>query len=347
MTTPLAQLQHMLEPFLALLEGGTEDIAVNAPHEAWVLRAGKWSPFEMPTLDHDTLVDMTILAASISDQHVSKRYPLLYTELPMPDRAPLRLMAILPPAVESGLISWTLRQPDERIHPMSSIKDRYATEGWNKLELEGPTRDHSIALGFFDNDDIEGFMSHMVRDRYNLLLCGSTGAGKTGMGITCINEIPDNERLLTIENAREYRLRQKNKVHLIYSQGEQSIAQVTQRDLQRASLRSRPDRVLVQELLDSQAAETWVSEVLSGHPGSVTTIHGETPAEAAKKLFGMVKGGMPGSSDATVKAILCSAIDAIVPFRNRAGRFSIGGAFFAPAAARRGKTLADLIDSII
>ena len=346
MTTPLAQLQHMLEPFSALLEGGTEDIAVNRPFEAWALRAGVWSPFEMPTLDHDTLVDMTILAASISEQHVSKRYPLLYTELPMPDRAPLRLMAILPPAVEAGLISWTLRQPDERIHPMSSITDRYETEGWNQLELDGPTRDHSVALRLFDDGDVEGFMSHMVKDRYNLLLCGATGSSKTTMGITCISEIPDDERLLTIENAREYRLRQQNKVHLIYSQGEQSIAHVTQKDLQRASLRSRPSRVLVQELLDSQAAETYVTEILSGHPGSVTTIHGASPAEAIKKLFGMVKSGMPGSSDTTVKATLCSAIDAIVPFRNQAGKFSIGGAFFAPAAARRGKTLADLIDSI-
>jgi hypothetical protein len=67
MTTPLAQLQFMLEPLMPLLEGGTEDIAINEPHCAWVLRAGTWTPFEMPSLDYDTLVDMTILAASISE----------------------------------------------------------------------------------------------------------------------------------------------------------------------------------------------------------------------------------------------------------------------------------------
>jgi type IV secretion system protein VirB11 len=346
MTPPIAQLQHLLEPLVPLLEGGTEDIAINQPFEAWALRRGQWLPFEMPTLDYDTLIDMTILAAAVSEQHVSKRKPLLYTELPMPDGPPLRLMAVLPPAVETGLISWTLRQADERIHPMSSLTDRYKTEGWNQLDLTGATRDHSVALALYDAGDIEGFMSHIVRDRYNILLCGATGSSKTTMGITCISEIPENERLITIENAREYRLHHKNRVHLLYSQGGQSIAQVTQRDLQKTSLRSRPSRVLVQELLDSEAAETYVTEVLSGHPGSVSTIHGTSPSQAAKKLFGMVKKGMEGSSDATVKATLCSAIDAIIPFQSKGGVFTIGGTFFAPAAARQGKTLADLIDAI-
>jgi type IV secretory pathway ATPase VirB11/archaellum biosynthesis ATPase len=68
MTTPIAQLRYMLEPFMPLLEGGTEDIAINEPHRAWVHRGGKWLAFEMPSLDYDTLVDMTILAASVTDQ---------------------------------------------------------------------------------------------------------------------------------------------------------------------------------------------------------------------------------------------------------------------------------------
>jgi type IV secretion system protein VirB11 len=343
MTTPIAQLQYMLEPFMPLLDGGTEDIAINEPHVAWVHRTGTWSPFEVPSLDYDTLVDMTILAASVTDQTVSKRHPLLFTDVPMPDDPQLRLMAILPPAVEPGLVSWTLRQPSDKIHPVKDVTKRYKTDRWNKWERRGDNRDHRIALALYDAGDIEGFLSHVVKARYNILLCGATGSSKTTMGITCISEIPDGERIITIENTREYRLNQSNKVHLLYSQGDQGIANVTQDDLQVASLRSRPDRVLVQELLDDDAADTYVTQVISGHPGSITTIHGRDAAQAFKKLFGMVS---KTRDTAMVMNTLCSAIDVIMPFQSKDGVFSIGETFFAPDAARRGETAADLLREI-
>lgn len=333
---------------MPLLEGGTEDIAINEPHLAWARRGGKWLPFEMPTLDFDTLLDMTILAAAISEQHVSKRNPLLFTDVPMPDGPQLRLMAMLPPTVESGLLSWTLRQPGDRIYGVNEVSGRYKTHRWNKWERRGENRDHSVALALYDAGDIEGFLSHIVKARYNILLCGATGSSKTTMGITCISEIPEDERIITIENAREYRLKQRNKVHLVYSQGEQGIANVTQKDLQRASMRARPDRVLVQELLDGDAAETYVTEIISGHPGSITTIHGRSPSQAFKKLFTMVKSSKAGGAqeDATVVTTLTSAIDVIMPFHNDNGVFSIGETFFAPDAARRGETAADLLQEI-
>lgn len=215
MTTPLAQLQYMLEPFVPLLDGGTEDIAVNRPFEAWALRGGVWVPFAMPTLDYDTLVDMTILAASVTDQTVSKRHPLLFTDVPMPDGPHLRLMAVLPPAVESGRVSWTLRQPSRKIHPVGDVTKRYETSRWAKWKRRGENRDHSAALALYDAEDIEGFLSHIVKARYNILLCGATGSSKTTMGITCISEIPKGERIITIENTREYRLNQANTVHLL------------------------------------------------------------------------------------------------------------------------------------
>jgi type IV secretion system protein VirB11 len=343
MTTPIAQLQYMLEPLMPLLEGGTEDIAINEPHRAWANRAGKWAPFEMPTLDYETLIDMSILAAAVSQQHVSSRTPLLFTDVPMPDGPQLRLMAVLPPAVEAGRVSWTLRQPSNKIHPVSDVTKRYQTARWNKWERRADNRDHSAGLALYDSGDIEGFLSHIVKARYNILLCGATGSSKTTMGITCISEIPEGERIITIENTREYRLNHANKVHLLYSQGEQGIARVTQDNLQVTSLRSKPDRVLVQELLDDDAADTYVTQVISGHPGSITTIHGRDAAQAFKKLFGMVSKGK--DRDMVVNT-LCSAIDVIMPFHSKGGIFSIGETFFAPDAARRGETAADLLREI-
>lgn len=349
MTSPLAQLHYMLEPLIPLLEAGTEDIAINEPHLAWVRRRGAWHPFEMPTLDYDTLRDMTIIAAAISQQTVSPRHPLLFTDIPMETGRQLRLMAILPPAVEPGLVSWTLRQPGAKIHGIKEVTRRYKTDRWNKWERRREVRDHSVALALYDAGDIEAFLSHAIKARYNILFCGATGSGKTTVGTTVLDEIPRDERIITVENAREYRLRHKNKLHLLYSQGEQGIARITQKDLQRASLRSRPDRVLVQELLDSEAAETYVSEIVSGHPGSVTTIHGRDAAQAFKRLFNMVKASDAGRAqeDGTVVATLASAIDVIMPLHSTGNVFEIGETFFAPDAARRGETAGDLLRDIL
>lgn len=348
MTTATIQLQHMIEPLVPLLEGGTEDIAINEPGAAWVRRNGVWTPHDVPTLDYDTLLDMTIIAGSISKQETGQRQPLLFTDIPMAEGAPLRLMAIQPPAMEPGKICWTLRQPGARIHTIEEVTARYKTDRWNRWERRRENRDHSQALALYDGGRLPEFLDHLVKRRYNLLLCGATGAGKTTMGITLIDAIPLDERIITIENAREYRLRHPNKLHLLYSQGGQGIAEVTQHDLQIASLRCRPTRVLVQELLDPEAAVTYVQEVVSGHPGSITTIHGRNAAQAFTKLFNFVKSSVAGASqqDATVIAMLAAVVDCIVPFSNDGTTFEIGEVFFAPAAARDGETHADLLKEI-
>jgi type IV secretion system protein VirB11 len=350
MTTPALQLQYMLRPLDPLLAGGTEDIAINEPGRAFVRRDGAWHAHDVP-YDYGDLIDMTTMAASISDKNSGSRDPLLFTDIPLEDRPPLRLMAIQWPAVEPGAISWTLRQPGEQIHSIEEVPSRYRYPRWNQWQHRKELRNHAPALALFDAGDPVSFLRHLVERRYNVLLCGATGSGKTTMGITLLSCIPLHERIVTIENAREYRLNHPNKVHLLYTQTGQHTgaeARVAQKDLQRASLRSRPDRVLVQELLDSDAADTYVEEVISGHPGSLATIHGKGPAQAAKKLFGLVKASPSGANqqDAPVIATLSSAIDCIIPFYSDNEGFEMGEVFFAPDAARRGETFADLLREI-
>jgi type IV secretion system protein VirB11 len=138
---------------------------------------------------------------------------------------------------------------------------------------------------------------------------------------------------------------QPNHVRLLYSKGAQSGAKVTAEALLEASLRMRPDRVLVQELRDAEAAWTYINEVVSGHPGSITTIHGRDPAQAFKKLFSLVKGSAKGGQwdDSTLTDLLATAVDVILPFENRGTTYEIGEVWFAPDAARRGETAASLL----
>jgi type IV secretion system protein VirB11 len=348
MTTPIIQLQHMLEPFFPLLEDGTEDIAINRPQEAWVRRYGRWEPFAVPEMDFDALLDMTIMAASITQQETNAHHPLLFTDIPMENGPALRLMAFQPPAVESGTVSWTLRQPSGKIHPIEDMPKRYKLDRWNKWQRRKENKDHTKAIQLFDSGDLTGFLTHIVQHRYNILCCGATGAGKTEAGNTMLSAIPDDDRLVTIENTREYRLTQPNCLHLLYSQGKQGVADVTQEDLQRASLRCRPTRVLVQELLDADAAATYVMEVVSGHPGSITTIHGADAAQAFKRLYGLVSAGSGASSQRpeTILTMLESTVDCIIPFTNDRSVFSIGEIFFAPERRLRGETVTTLLDDV-
>lgn len=141
---------------------------------------------------------------------------------------------------------------------------------------------------------------------------------------------------------------QPNHVRLLYSKGAQSGARVTAEALLEASLRMRPDRVLVQELRDSEAAWTYLTEVVSGHPGSITTIHGRDAAQAFKKLFSLVKGSAKGGQwdDRTLTDLLATAVDLIVPFENRASTYEIGEVWFAADAARRQETATNLLRDV-
>ncbi len=112
-----------------------------------------------------------------------------------------------------------------------------------------------------------------------------------------------------------------------------------------ASLRMRPDYVCIGELRDAEAGWIHVNEVTAGHPGSPTTIHGQTAPQAAKRLFNLVKGSEEGRmmEDATVANLLATAVDLIVPIATDGGARSIRECWFAPDAARRGSSFHDLL----
>ena len=122
-------------------------------------------------------------------------------------------------------------------------------------------------------------------------------------------------------------------------------AEVGAESLLEASLRMRPDRVFLQELRDPAAAYVYINEIMTGHPGSLTTIHGRDAPQAFKRLFNLVKGSDKGAhyADQTLVDMLDGAIDLIVPFQNQASVFEIGEVWFAAEAARRGESCSALL----
>jgi type IV secretion system protein VirB11 len=256
------------------------------------------------------------------------------------------LQICLPPAVPSGTISLTIRKPGSSVAPLSSITGRYQTARWNQWQTRREERSRNLGdlLALYDKGDLERFLRACVMEHLTILLCGATGSGKTTMSKTLIGAIDASERLVTIEDTLELVIPHPNHVRLLYSKDDIGLSHVTAEALLQASLRMRPDRVLVQELRDDAAA-TYIHEVVSGHPGSITTIHGRDAPQGFKKLFALVKGSAQFRSwdDETLIELLATAIDVIIPFENRGNTYSIGEVWFSADASRRGTSAADLL----
>jgi type IV secretion system protein VirB11 len=336
------QLNYLLAPVLPWLrDPATEEIAINKPGEVFVRQRGVFTRHDLP-LGYDDLEDIAILAGALRKQDVGPRAPLCATELPGGER----LQICLPPAVPGGTISLTIRRPGSSVSALSDIGKRYQTGRWNKWSERKDAQDRNAAevLALFDQGDIEGFFRACVRNRMTLLLCGATGSGKTTMGKTLISAIPEHERIISIEDTLELVIPHANHVRLLYSKGGNGLSGVTAEGLLQASLRMRPDRILLGEMRDD-AAWTYLNEVVSGHPGSISTIHGANPVQAFKKLFSLVKGSEQGAAleDKTLVDMLSAAIDVIVPFSTTGEIYEIGEVWLAADARRRGETVAHLL----
>jgi type IV secretion system protein VirB11 len=338
-----AQIDWLIRPLKQwLADPRTEEICINRPGEVFVRAAGTFACHDVP-LDEDDLYDLAVLAGALRNQDVGFRMPLCATELPNGER----LQIVLPPAVPSGMISLTIRRPGGSVAALAETKRRYKLDRWNQWHDRRQARqhDHSALLALFDAGDIERFFVAAVAARLNILLCGATGSGKTTMSKTLMTAITAHERIITIEDTLELQVPQPNHVRLLYSKGDLSGVDVGADDLLEASLRMRPDRVFLQELRDPAAAYVYINEVMTGHPGSLTTIHGQDAPQAFKRLFALIKGSEKGAhySDSILIDMLAGAVDMIVPFRNEGDTYEIREVWFAPDAARRGERAADLL----
>jgi type IV secretion system protein VirB11 len=336
------QLNYLMKPLAPWLDDpATEEVCINRPGELFVRQRGVFRREEV-AFNYFDLEDIATLAGALRKQDVGPRNPLCATELPGGER----LQICMPPSVPAGTLSMTIRKPGNSVAPLAIVANRYQTARWNRWDCRNKNaeRDYGELLALYDSGNLEAFLQKAVQAKLTILLCGATGSGKTTMSKTLIDAIPDDERLITIEDTLELVIRHLNHVRLLYSKDNIGQSRVTAEMLLQACLRMKPDRILLQELRDD-AAWTYINEVVSGHPGSITTIHGKTAEQAFRRLFTLVKGSPQGGQwdDNTLVGFLASAVDLIIPFHNEGTLYEIREVWFAPDAARRGENAADLM----
>jgi len=148
--------------------------------------------------------------------------------------------------------------------------------------LRPPGHDAQLAA-LLKSGDVATFLKTAVRRRKTIVISGGTSTGKTTLLNALVHEIESSERLIAIEDAPEIRLDRPNSVGLIAVRGEQGEARIDADDLLRASLRMRPDRILLGELRGKEAF-VFLRTINSGHPGSITTVHADSPQGAIDQI---------------------------------------------------------------
>ena len=200
------------------------------------------------------------------------------------------------------------------------------------LAVDGPVlavRRHlrrPLPLEAFAPAEVVGVLHRLVDDRVNVVVYGPTGAGKTTVVNAMAARVADHERIVTIEDVAELRLPGSHVVRLEARPGTaDGVGRVEMRDLVRAALRLRPDRIIVGEVRGAEAAD-MVWALSTGHRGGFSTCHAGGPADALARLETMCLMGAGGVSHRAVRAQVLSAIDALVGVaRGRDGRRRITG----------------------
>lgn len=329
MPADTAVLQHYLAPLRRwLAPADVTELVINRPGEIGIERPGGWTWHDAPQLDGAWLRRLAIAAAAFTGQDVSEAMPICSTVLPDGERCQI----VLPPAAEA--LSLTLRKPSRTVLQMADFEacglfERVDIAGDGLSPLDGRL------LGLRDAGDWPAFFQTAVEARRNILVSGATGSGKTTFAKGLVRFIPPDERLLTIEDARELVLPHRNVVHLLYSKDGQGMAKVGPKQLLESALRMRPDRILLQELRDASAF-FYLRNVNSGHPGSITTVHADSAALAFEQLTLLVKESEAGRDLARedIRALLRQLVDIVVQMKREQGRFRITEVWYEPVRKR-------------
>jgi type IV secretion system protein VirB11 len=186
----------------------------------------------------------------------------------------------------------------------------------------GPAVPDSSYISVDPASDPIGYLRKAVLEKRTILVSGGTSSGKTTFLNALLREVPASERVILIEDTPEIRLQSPASLGLVAVKGELGEAQISADDLLQASLRMRPDRIVLGELRGSEAV-SFLRAINTGHPGSFSTIHANNPSGALEQLGLMVMQAGLGLTRIDTLAYARSVIDVVVQLDRRSGRRAV------------------------
>lgn len=304
------------------------EICINRPGELYLETRRGWERNEVPSLTFERARQFctAVVNESNTGQRITDVDPMVSLTFPTGQRAQF----VVPPACDSGKVSITIRLPAK----FSKTLEQYEEDGFFSeiVDEAGAISDHDRELlALRAGRDYAAFFRKAVQYHKNIVVAGATGSGKTTFMKSLVNHIDDQERLVTIEDARELFIRQPNVVHLLYSKGGQSASNITAKTCMEACLRMKPDRIILAELRGDESFY-FIRNCASGHPGSITSCHAGSTAQTWDQLALMVKASSEGAGleFEVIKRLLKATIDIVVHIKAHGGRRFITGIDFDP-----------------
>jgi type IV secretion system protein VirB11 len=310
-------LASCLAPFReALSRADVTDIYVNRPHELWLETVhGSVERHSCEEICELTLARFARQVAALTSQGINREHPLLAATLPDGSR----IQIVAPPATR-GPIAIAIRKHLKRSVSLADL----AAAGSFSTTLTGvhKTKADEELCDIIRAGKLAEGLALAVRSRRNIVVSGGTSTGKTTFLNALLREIPLAERLILIEDTAELELLHPNSVGLIAARGELREARVTTNDLVSASLRMRPDRIILGEVRGAEAF-AFLRAVNSGHPGSMTTIHADTPERAVEQLAMLVLQSGTNLNRADVHDYVSQSIEVFVQLGRQQGRRAV------------------------
>lgn len=300
-------LDAYLAPLRRWLDRETvTEILVNRPGEIWIEDAAHpgMQRIDLPEMDDKLLQRLAEQVARVSHQGINREHPLLSATLP----GGARIQLVGPPATRQH---WTLAIRRHRL--LDLPLDAY-DRGPIAPPADPPTPDPMA--------EPIAYLRDAIARRRTILISGGTSTGKTTFLNAMMREIPGHERVVLVEDTAELKLPGENGVGLIAVKGELGEAKVSANDLLQAALRLRPDRIVLGELRGTETV-SFLRAINTGHPGSFSTVHANSPRGALEQIALMSMQTGIGLTRAETLEYAASVIDVVVQLDRVDGRRGI------------------------
>jgi len=326
----LRPLQHFLD------DDVITEMTINQPKEVWIKGFEGWARHEIDALTEDHINSLITAVYSYNNLREQAIGSLL-----MPDGSRCQVLKF--PATLDDQVSFTIRKHSTISFTLEQLSKGGAFDDWKDVSFNKTVDAISNMKGFetiTDNDkelielkadeNIIEFLKKCVLYHKNVVIAGKTGSGKTTFAKALITVIPEDERIITIEDVHELHLpNHPNHLHMMFGSGK---GRVTAFDALMSCMRVSPDRILLAEL---RGGETWeyLMSLNTGHPGGITTVHSNGAVHTFDRIAGLVKSSDVGRTVdmEAIKMILYSTVDVVLFFDKR----KLKEAYFDPMYAKK------------
>lgn len=310
----------------ALSDPAVMELAINADGSSWVERAGQihMTPSGLAPLPVRQVRDLAAQVANSTSNTFTEQAPLVSAAVRYRDLM-LRCQVVGSPAVAGGTVIgiriFRSRRQDAARHPR-----RFSFLRGQETSLEAERRDMVKGIrASSETADVDAFLARLVAERLNVIVSGGTSTGKTELGRKLLELVDPEERIITIEDSLELLPGQANAVSLIAQRDEASPRSADK--LLQATLRLRPDRIILGELRGAEAA-TFLDAINTGHSGSFTTLHAHSARKAMDRLALLVMANGTRLSFGEVIRYLETSIDVILQMGRQGDRRGIMEMYF-------------------